>query len=118
MAVPGQMVLFSQGDGMGQPSRISVRVPKEPGGEPWVGGCFKVCSTQTVQVSAGGGAGGVPLVGAVAVAMRRARRCDTGAHQRNEAVGVFVPPQDRRWPGTSKRRLCSWTSTQSLVYSM
>lgn len=63
VAGPGQVVLFSQGDGMGQPSRICVRLPREASGEPWVGGCFKVCESRTVQIAdevkEGGGSGGV-----------------------------------------------------------
>ena len=33
---------FAQGDGMGAPSRITVRLPTTPGGRPWVGGQFAV----------------------------------------------------------------------------
>jgi len=51
LAYPGAIMLFSQGDGMAEPSRIAVRLPGEEGGEPWVGGCFKVVETKTVQLS-------------------------------------------------------------------
>ena len=54
--LPGEVCLFSQGDGMGQPSRITVRIPKTESDVPWVGGCFKVVAAGTVDV--GGTLGG------------------------------------------------------------
>lgn len=39
---PGGLLSFHQGDGMGSPSRITVRLPEETGAAPWVGGSFAV----------------------------------------------------------------------------
>jgi len=46
----GETVLFSQGDNLGSPCRLTVRLPQETGEVPWVGGTYTVVKRHIAEV--------------------------------------------------------------------